>query len=105
QLDIFEINWKLRLGKLGMVIGSDDKRGKGYGTQALKLMIGYAFGVLGLERLELEVYSANKRAIRCYEKARFVHEGVRRHAAMVNGEYADVFMMSVIKEDLERETQ
>jgi RimJ/RimL family protein N-acetyltransferase len=102
QLDIFEINWKLRIGKLGMVIGSDEKRGKGYGTEALSLMLDYAFGILGLERLELEVYAENKRAVRCYEKAGFVREGVRRCAAMVNGEYADVIMMSVIKADREK---
>ena len=101
QLDIFEINWKIRLGKLGMVIGSEAKRGKGYGSEALLLLLNYTFGVLGLERLELDVYAENKRAIRCYEKAGFVHEGVRRHAAMVGGRYADVVMMSVIKADWE----
>ncbi len=102
QLDIFEINWKIRLGKLGTVIGDEDRRGKGYGTEALRLLIDYAFGILGLERLELEVYAENKRAARCYEKAGFVFEGTRRHAAMVNGRYADVHMMSVIREDWER---
>ena len=102
QMDIFEINWKIRLGKLGTVIGNEDMRGRGYGAEALWLLIDYAFGVLGLERLELDVYAENKRAIRCYEKAGFVHEGTRRHAAMVNGNYADVRMMSVIKEDWQK---
>lgn len=99
QMDIFEINWKIRKGILGTVIGSEAARGKGYGTEALKLMQDYAFGVLGLERLELDVYAQNARAVRCYEKAGFKHEGTRRHAAMVNGAYADVHMMAVIKED------
>lgn len=99
QMDIFEINWKIRKGILGTVIGSEAARGKGYGTEALKLMQDYAFGVLGLERLELDVYAQNARAIRCYEKAGFKREGTRRHAAMVNGAYADVHMMAVIRED------
>ena len=55
QLDIFDINWKLRLGIVGIVIGSDARRGMGIGTEALLLLQEYAFGVLGLERLELEV--------------------------------------------------
>jgi RimJ/RimL family protein N-acetyltransferase len=101
QMDIFEINWKIRKGKLGTVIGSAQARGKGYGTEALKLLEDYAFGVLGLERLELDVYADNVRAIRCYEKAGFQHEGTRRHAAMVNGKYADVCMMAMIKADWE----
>jgi RimJ/RimL family protein N-acetyltransferase len=103
QLDIFEINWRIRLGKLGTVIGNEEKRGRGYGAEALKLLIDYAFGILGLERLELDVYADNKRAIRCYEKAGFVHEGTRRRAAMVNGRYADVHMMSVIREDWQKQ--
>jgi len=101
QLDIFEINWKLRMGTVGMVIGTDEHRGKGYGTEALKLLVEYAFRVLGLERLQLDVYAENIGAVRCYEKAGFVHEGTRRHAAMVDGRYSDVHMMAVIKEDFE----
>lgn len=99
QLDIFDINWRLRIGLLGIVIGSDEKRGRGVGTEALGLLQEYAFGVLGLERLELEVYVKNGRAVRCYEKAGFVHEGTRRHAAIVDGRYADVGVMSVLKEE------
>lgn len=105
QLDIFDIDWKLRLGRLGIVIGSDEMRGRGVGTEALGLLQNYAFGVLGLERLELEVYTGNARAIRCYEKAGFVHEGTRRHAAMVDGKYADVGVMSVLREEWERRQQ
>ena len=101
QMDIFEINWKIRKGVIGTVIGNEAARGRGYGTEALVLLQDYAFGVLGLERLELDVYADNARAIRCYEKAGFLHEGTRRHAAMVNGQYADVKMMAVIKADWE----
>lgn len=102
QLDMFSINWKTRVGEIGMVIGSEDKRGKGNGSEALGLMLDYAFGVLGLERVQLEVYANNKRAIRCYEKAGFVHEGTRRHATIVNGKHADVNMMGVLREDWEK---
>ncbi len=101
QMDIFEINWKIRKGILGTVIGNEAARGKGYGTEALVLLQEYAFGVLGLERLELDVYAENERAVRCYTKAGFQHEGTRRHAAMVNGRYADVHVMAVIKGDWE----
>ena len=102
QLDIFEINWKIRQGTVGMVIGGDEARGKGYGTEALKLLEDYAFNVLGLERLQLDVYADNARAIRCYEKAGFVHEGTRRHAAMADGKYTDVRMMAVLREEYDK---
>jgi len=101
QMDIFEINWKIRKGILGTVIGSEQARGKGYGTEALQLLQDYAFGVLGLERLELDVCAGNTRAVRCYEKAGMRLEGTRRHATMVNGEYTDLHMMAIIREDWE----
>ena len=104
QMDIFDINWKIRKGKLGTVIGSEDARGKGYGTEALQLLQDYAFGVLGLERLELEVYAENQRAVRCYEKAGFLLEGTCRRAAMVNGEYSDLYVMGVLKSDWKERT-
>jgi RimJ/RimL family protein N-acetyltransferase len=103
QLDIFEINWKLRQGTVGMVIGSDEHRGKGYGTEALKLLEDYTFNMLGLERLQLDVCADNARAIRCYMKVGFVHEGIRRHATMVDGRFTDLHMMAVLKQDYDKQ--
>lgn len=96
QIDLMSINWKLRNAEIAMVIGNEGKRGKGIGTQALQLMLDYAFGTLGLERISLEVATANERAIHCYQKAGFTLEGVKRHAFMVDGEYADLAMMAVL---------
>lgn len=102
QADLFEINWRTRVAEVGIVMGDEAKRGKGFGTEAMKLLLDYAFGVLGLERVQLDVYAENKRAIRCYEKAGYIMEGTRRHAAVVHGKPANVHMMAVIREDWER---
>lgn len=96
QLDLFTINWKQRWGELGFVIGKQEWRNRGVGTEALGLMLEYAFQTLGLERVQLEVYMDNHQALRCYEKAGFVLEGVKRHAIFLEGAYADVGMMSVL---------
>ncbi|MEO0560715.1 MAG: GNAT family protein [Chloroflexota bacterium] len=69
---------------------------KGYGTTAMRLMIGYGFERFDLHRLELEVYAFNPRAIRVYEKIGFRREGVRRDALYWDGEYIDAIVMSVL---------
>ena len=55
QLDMFTVDWRLRCGKLGMVIAGAENRGRGLGTEALLLLEKHVFLTLGLERLELEV--------------------------------------------------
>ena len=70
--------------------------GRGLGQEAIGILLDYAFGMLGLERVELEVAQENARAIRCYERAGFRTEGVKRHAFMVDGQYSDLVVMSVL---------
>ena len=96
QLDMFLLNWKLRCGELGMVIGAAEDRGRGVGTEALGLILRYAFQTLGLERVQIEVDMGNEGAKRCYEKAGFVLEGVKRHAYFRDGAFCDIGVMSVL---------
>lgn len=96
QTDLFSINWKMRSAEMAIVLGREALRGKGIGKEAVGLLLEYAFRTLGLERVELEVATENKRAMRCYEKAGFTLEGVKRHAFMIDGEYADLAVMSVL---------
>ena len=69
------------------------------GAEALALMERFAFLTLGLERLELEVHMENASARRCYEKAGFLLEGVKRHAYFNDGRFSDVGVMSVLREE------
>ena len=96
QTDLYTINWKLRSAELAIVLGEEAQRGRGLGGEALGLLLAYAFGTLGLERVELEVATENTRAIRCYERAGFKPEGIKRHAFMIGGEYTDLAMMAVL---------
>ncbi|GHH83254.1 acetyltransferase [Streptomyces sulfonofaciens] len=71
-------------------------RDRGLGTETVRLMLAHAFERLGLNRVELGVYSFNHRARRAYEKAGFVVEGVRREASLRGGEAFDEMVMSVL---------
>jgi len=99
QCDLPSINWKMRSAEMAIVMGAEEVRGRGIGTEAIGLILEYAFRLLGLERVELEVATDNHRAMRCYQKAGFTLEGVKRHAFMVDGRFADLAVMSVLAEE------
>lgn len=73
--------------------------GQGFGSEATRLMLGHAFGGLGLHRVELEVYEFNHRAIHVYTEAGFTVEGVRRDALYWEGSYHDALIMSVLEHE------
>lgn len=70
--------------------------GRGLGTEATRLIVGYGFDQLGLHRIALEVYAFNPRARAVYEKAGFVAEGVLRHALLWDGQRIDAVVMSIL---------
>ena len=71
-------------------------RGRGLGTEATRLIVGYGFEQLGMHRISLEVYSFNPRARRVYEKAGFRAEGVLRESLRYGGEWIDATVMSIL---------
>lgn len=96
QIDLYSVDWRLRCATLGLIV---IEPGKGYGTEALRLMRHFAFDTLGLERLELEVHEDNLAALRCYEKAGFIREGIKRNAYFSEGRFRSVVLMSALRED------
>lgn len=85
--------------ELQIRIGDSKKRGKGFGSEAIGLLLLHAFEDLNMERVYLHVFSENERAIKAYSKNGFVKEGVLRKAAYINGAYVDVKVMSVLREN------
>lgn len=94
--DIDQIHHK---AEYGIFIGEKDALGRGFGTQAAKLMVRYAFGVLGLHKLMLRVLAENLPAIKSYEKAGFVREAYLRDEVFLEGKYKDVIYMAVINNE------
>lgn len=77
--------------------------GRGYGSEATRLILEHAFETVGVNRVELEVYAFNPRARRVYEKVGFVHEGTRRQALLWDGEWVDAHVMAMLADDWERQ--
>ena len=94
---IFGIDWKNRSGEIGIFIGAKQVWDRGYGTRVMRMLLKHGFDTLNLHRLFLRVYEPNRRGVRSYEKAGFVHEGRLREAEYREGRYLDVLVMSVLK--------
>jgi RimJ/RimL family protein N-acetyltransferase len=73
--------------------------GRGFGTEATRLVVRHAFETVGVHRIELEVFAFNPRARRVYEKVGFVHEGTKRQALLWDGEWFDVHLMAMVADD------
>jgi RimJ/RimL family protein N-acetyltransferase len=88
-----------RSGELQMRLGGAGYRGKGYGSEALALLLAIAFDDVNLQRVYLHVFATNQPAICLYEKQGFVQEGILRKAAYINGEYLDVIVMGILRSE------
>jgi len=93
-----DIDWRNRHAAFGIAIGDKTEWSKGHGTEATKLMVRYGFETLNLNRIFLTVFDHNPRAMRVYEKAGFLKEGVLRQDRYVNGAYRDTIVMGILRE-------
>jgi RimJ/RimL family protein N-acetyltransferase len=89
-----------RCAVLGIAIGEKDFWDGGYGTDAMRTVCRFGFDMMNLHRIELDVYPANSRAIRVYEKVGFRTEGHLRQAIFKSGEYRDLILMGLLKGEL-----
>lgn len=85
--------------ELQIRIGDIAARGRGYGTDAVQLLLDFAFKDLNLRRVYLHVFASNVAAIRTYEKCSFIREGLLRQDAHINGVYVDVVLMGILREE------
>ncbi len=96
---LHSIEWNNQCGLLAIGIGEPEFRGHGYSSEALQLIINYAFRELNLNRIGLDVISTNPRAIRAYQKAGFQMEGTMRQAVLRDGQPADRIIMGILRSE------
>jgi RimJ/RimL family protein N-acetyltransferase len=95
-----EIDLRNRTAEMGLLIGEPECRGRGFGTEATRLLLDLAFRVLGLQSVMLRVYEYNLAARRCYERAGFKEFGRRHQAQFMGGRFWDVIYMECLAGDL-----
>jgi RimJ/RimL family protein N-acetyltransferase len=84
---------------VAIALGERDYWGKGYGTDAMRIMLRYAFYELNLRRVGLIVFEYNPRAIRSYEKVGFIPEGSVRRVMQRDGKRWDFKYMGILREE------
>jgi RimJ/RimL family protein N-acetyltransferase len=88
-----------RSASVRIAIFSENDFGKGYGSEAMRLVVDYGFRILSLHRIELDVFDFNPRAIHVYEKIGFKQEGIQRDTLFYDGEYHNSILMSILEHE------
>ncbi|MGZ9586096.1 GNAT family N-acetyltransferase [Paenibacillus marinisediminis] len=104
QIDM-SVDWKNRTGTIGISIGVKDQQGKGIGEEAIRLLMAVAYEQLGLHRIQLDVYSYNERAYRCYKRCGFIEEGRMRERLYRNGQRHDIVSMGILKREYDQDAK
>lgn len=88
-----------RVATLGIFIGDKDYLSKGYGTEAIRLLLDYGFNYMNLHNIKLQLVSFNERALKCYKKCGFKETGRIRENRFVNGKYYDTIIMDILESE------
>ncbi len=96
-IGLFDVEWGNRTAWLGVGLGCHANRGKGYGSEAMRMVLRYAFSELNLHRVQLTVIGYNHRAIAMYERLGFVREGAYREFVDRDGARHDLFLYGLLR--------
>lgn len=99
---LYSISWIARSAELRVFLGSKKHWNRGIGTECTKLVVAYGFEKLNLNKVWLGVNAENEAAVRVYEKAGFVREGVLREEQYRNFRYYDAIRMSMLRSEYEQ---
>ena len=100
DIELDQITWRSGDAELRIRIGERGLWDRGYGTDAVKVLLKYAFFNMNLSRIYLKVYTDNERAIRCYHKAGFKKEG--RLTRETDSGSREIYLMRILKSEFER---
>lgn len=96
---LIQIDSKNRNAECIIDLGEKDYWGKGYGTEALGLLLNYAFLEMNLHRVSLRVFSFNEKAIKLYTKMGFQQEGISRQSVFRDGSWHDIIHMGILQHE------
>ncbi len=102
---LWDIDWRNRRAMSAIKLGGSDEpvRGRGYGSEALRLMMDFAFGDVGLHRLTAQILEFNQASRALYAKCGWVEEGISRQHVWRDGTYWDVIDLGILRSEYLRE--
>ncbi len=96
---IHNLDQSKQCAEVGLFIGDEENRNKGYGQDVLNLLLYFGFNYLNLNNIMLKVFSFNEAAINCYKKVGFKEIGRRRQSYYLKGTFYDDVYMDILKEE------
>jgi RimJ/RimL family protein N-acetyltransferase len=99
NIKVGPVNWVHRYADVSLLIGEQDCWGKGYATEAIRLVCRFAFGTLNLRKLIAGAYAPNVGSIKAFEKAGFAREGLIRGRFVADGKPIDHVLLGLLAED------
>ena len=96
---LYNIDRTARHAELGIGIGEREYWGRGYGREAVRLLVDYAFRYRNLRRVWLWCQADNERAVAAYRACGFVEEGRLREHVWSDGRYTDAVYLGVLREE------
>ncbi len=104
SISIHNIDHLNRNAFIGIFIGEKEHRGRGYGAEAIRLILEYGFKTLNLHNIMLTVHADNEAAIACYKKVGFREDGRMREWIFKDGQYVDKIHMGILAQEFENKT-
>ncbi|PJI07886.1 MULTISPECIES: GNAT family N-acetyltransferase [Clostridium] len=98
---INELNWLVRTAEVGIWV-SKEYWGKGYGTDAMRVLLKFIFQNMNINKVKLSVFSFNERAIKSYKKCGFKVEGTLKDEIFKDGKYYDEILMAIFKDEFQK---
>lgn len=98
-LELDGIAWSNGTAFVSIAIGDEENRGKGYGREAMQLVLDFAFRELNLHRVCLTVFSYNPAAINLYESLGFIREGAYREHLHRDGQRHDMILYGLLRHE------
>ncbi len=93
------VNWISRTSGIGIAIHDPNDWEKGYGSEAMQLLLDFGWNHLNLRRIDLSVHSFNDRAKHVYEKLGFKVYGTAHRKFFIDGEYRDTIYMEIFRDN------
>lgn len=97
NISLHDIRWRDRHGEIGILIGDKRSRGKGYGTEAIRLLVEHAFARLNLNKITCGMVEGNEASLRAFKRLGFKQEGLLRQHYFSNGRYKDCHRLGLLR--------
>jgi RimJ/RimL family protein N-acetyltransferase len=104
-VELDDILWNQRVGWIALGIGEQAHRGHGFGSEAMQLVLNFAFQELNLRRVQLTVFEYNEPALALYRQLGFQHEGTFRKFLERDSRVYDMYLMGLLREEWELATK